>query len=224
AGAVLAQLDHLAAGQDVVAGAQARLGVRGAGQVQALGRGRVAVLGQGLDEDAAQALGEIAGDHALDGHLPAFQRAARAAALDLGDGDGAGHLRRGGGGRRRRGLAGGQGQEQQEDGGAQAHGGSGSFRGAETTTPPEGGVAARAWRPAYLRLSSIHWTVAMTCSSVRAGLPPLAGITPALPWKPSMACLFRVSMPWAMRAAQAARSNLGAPPAPESWQAEHRAL
>lgn len=31
---------------------------------------------------------------------------------------------------------------------------------------------------AYLRLSSIQSTVALTCSSVSAGLPPLAGITP----------------------------------------------
>ena len=36
--------------------------------------------------------------------------------------------------------------------------------------------------------SSIQSTVALTWSSERAGLPPLAGITPALPVKPSIAC------------------------------------
>ena len=49
-------------------------------------------------------------------------------------------------------------------------------------------AAARAGRPAYFRLSSIQSTVAITCSSVSAGLPPLAGITrncqkPSIEWR-----------------------------------------
>src|SRR5690606_38708943 len=88
--------------------------------------------------------------------------------------------------------------------------------------------AARGRRPwwfaccAYLRLSSIQSTVAWTCSSVSAGLPPLGGITPALPVKPSMACLYSVSLPWAMREAHAPWDRVGAPPTPPLWQAPHR--
>lgn len=36
-------------------------------------------------------------------------------------------------------------------------------------------------RSAYFTCDTIHSTVALTCSSVRAGLPPRAGIMPALP-------------------------------------------
>jgi hypothetical protein len=41
---------------------------------------------------------------------------------------------------------------------------------------------------AYLTWLTIHSTVAFTCSSVRPGLPPRAGMAPALPVKPSVAC------------------------------------
>src|SRR4249919_716468 len=75
----------------------------------------------------------------------------------------------------------------------------------------------------YLMFASIQSTVAITCASVNAGLPPLGGITPPSgPVKPSIACLCSTSLPWAMRAAQWALSSVGAPPAPEVWQPVHR--
>src|SRR5690606_4829287 len=86
-------------------------------------------------------------------------------------------------------------------------------------------LGRRPWCPcglAYLRLSSIQSTVAWTCSSVRAGLPPFGGITPALPVKPSTACLYSVSLPWAMRAFQSPRARVGALPTPLVWQAPQR--
>ena len=56
---------------------------------------------------------------------------------------------------------------------------------ADTATPPGGGVlddliATGCWprRRGYLTCDSIQSTVAITCSSVSAGLPPLGGITP----------------------------------------------
>src|SRR4249919_926824 len=86
---------------------------------------------------------------------------------------------------------------------------------------PEAALRKRARDAAYLRLPTIQSTVALTCSSLRDGLPPLAGITPALPVKPSMACLYSVSLPWATRGPQWAWSRVGAPPAPEVWQPVH---
>src|SRR5207249_2923186 len=75
----------------------------------------------------------------------------------------------------------------------------------------------------YLTCEIIHSTVALTCSFVNDGLPPLAGIRPLLPWKPSVACLSSVSMPCAMRGAHAALSVItGAPVAALVWQVVHR--
>ena len=57
------------------------------------------------------------------------------------------------------------------------------------------------------------------------GAGPRGGIMPALPVKPSMACLRKVSNPWAMRGSQAVLSpRLGAPAAPVSWQAKQAPL
>lgn len=64
-------------------------------------------------------------------------------------------------------------------------------------------------------------TAAFTSSSVKDVPPPRAGIMPLAPVKPSIACLYSVSLPWAMRGPQSALSpGLGAPATPAPW---HRA-
>ena len=66
---------------------------------------------------------------------------------------------------------------------------------------------------------TMYWTAALISSS-EAVEPPLGGITPFAPVKPSMACLNRVASPWAIRGAQSAlSSSLGAPATPATWQA-----
>ena len=120
---VFALFQHRAGEAHAVAHAQPGLGIGAAQDEQALGRGRVAVFGFGLDENAAQVLGEVRHHDAFHGDLPAFQRAARAAALYLADGLQA----IGQGGRRgvlRRGFAAGQ-QQGRSDQKAAAHGDSG---------------------------------------------------------------------------------------------------
>lgn len=64
-------------------------------------------------------------------------------------------------------------------------------------------------------------TAAFTSSSVKDVPPPRAGIMPLEPVYPSIACLYSVSLPWAMRGPQSALSpGLGAPATPAPW---HRA-
>jgi hypothetical protein len=77
--------------------------------------------------------------------------------------------------------------------GGSRHGGAGPDRGLpasavlaasagpQTTTPPGGGVGSQQVGR-YRRFSTIQSTEAITCSSVSAGLPPLAGMIPASPW------------------------------------------
>src|SRR4051794_18577724 len=47
----------------------------------------------------------------------------------------------------------------------------------------------------YFAMSSIWSTAAFTRSSDRSARPPLAGITPALPWKPLRAWSYSTSLP-----------------------------
>ncbi len=169
-----AEFAHGAADPDAVADGQPRFGAGLARQEQPFGRGRVAVVLLGLEENAAQAV-ELAHDDRLDGHRLAFERTARAAALDPGEGRQAVVGGRGGAG-----VVGGSAATGQQAGGG--HQGKAHFRTPETATPPGGGVGGWARAQAYLRLSTIHWTVAATCSSVSEGLPPLAGMMPAEPW------------------------------------------
>ena len=149
----------------------------------------VVLAGGVLQEEAVEAGDEVAGDHALHLHALALVRAARGAALH---GAQRQVVARGGGRRRGRrsrrvrnavldGVAAGQ-REQK-----------GTQRGVRRTVlhryglqtrrrRPEAASPGGVMRPAYFRLSTIHFTVAATCSSVSAGLPPRAGIRPASPW------------------------------------------
>src|SRR5690606_26559461 len=149
---------------------------------QRIGRGRVAVAIV-LQVEPAKPRPEVGGDHAFDDHLPG-NRLAAAQAADrhrrvIGQGQRWGEQERG---------------EEERDARARAgaavrHGRSAARRGPETRTPPWGGVSGGSGNAAYLRLSSIQSTVPWTCSTVSAGLPPFGGNTPALPAKPSTACL-----------------------------------
>src|SRR4029077_20550338 len=73
----------------------------------------------------------------------------------------------------------------------------------------------------YFAAAAMYSTAALTSSS-DAEEPPLAGIMPALPWKPLIAWVCSVAIPCLMRSAQAALSpNFGAPATPAPWNACH---
>lgn len=64
-------------------------------------------------------------------------------------------------------------------------------------------------------------TAALTCSSVKAGLPPLAGIK----FLPFNELVYSASIPVAIRGAHAALSpSLGEPDTPTAWQEKHNVL
>jgi hypothetical protein len=71
---------------------------------------------------------------------------------------------------------------------------------------------------AYCDFATMKSTAALTSSAGSVAAPPRAGIMPFSPVKPSIACLYKVSVPWAMRGAHSSLlPGIGAPATPAAW-------